>query len=71
MFILNITNLAKGKTLFFHVLFHVMFINKHNINLAVLICPKTYVCKHESKQERQHIEQKNCSNDRLSYQVTL
>ena len=37
------------------------------MNLAVLIFLKTYVCKHESKHERKHIEpkptQKNCSNE--------
>ena len=32
--------------------------DKHNINLAVLILFKTYVCKHESKRERKHIELK-------------
>ena len=31
---------------------HVMFIDKHNMNLSVLIFLKTYVCKHESKHER-------------------
>ena len=30
----------------------------HNINLAVLIFFKTYVCKHKSKRERKHIELK-------------
>ena len=30
--------------------------DKRNINLAVLIFFKTYVCKHESKRERKHIE---------------
>ena len=34
------------------VSFHVMFYDKHNINLDVLIFPKTYVCKHESKHKR-------------------
>jgi len=41
--------------------------DKHNINLAVLIFFKTYVCKHESKRERKHIElkrtQKNWPTD--------
>ena len=32
--------------------------DKHNINLAVLIFFKIYVCKHESKRERKHIELK-------------
>ena len=39
--------------------------DKHNMNLVVLIFLKTYVCKHESKHKRKHIEpkpaQKNCS----------
>jgi hypothetical protein len=34
------------------------FSNKHNMNLAVLMFFKTYVCKHESKHERKHIELK-------------
>jgi hypothetical protein len=32
--------------------------DKHNIKLVVLIFFKTYVCKHESKRERKHIELK-------------
>mgnify|MGYP007015781436 CR=1 FL=1 len=32
--------------------FHVMFCDKHNLNLDVLIFLKTYVCKHESKHKR-------------------
>ena len=32
--------------------------DKHNINIAVLIFFKTYVCKHEFKSERKHIELK-------------
>ena len=32
--------------------------DKHNINLAALIFFKTYVCKHESKRKRKHIEPK-------------
>ena len=32
--------------------------DKHNINIAVLIFFKTYVCKHESRHERKYIELK-------------
>ena len=74
MFILNIPNLHRLKLDFFPtaltaqtaqklqspVSFHITYIyDKHNINLVVLIFFKTYVCKHESKRERKHIEQKN------------
>ena len=50
MFILNIPNLQRLKLDYF--MFHVMFCDKHNMNLAVLIFLKTYVCKHESKNEK-------------------
>ena len=35
-----------------------MFCDKHNINLAVFIFLKTYVCKHKSKHKIQNIEPK-------------
>ena len=53
MFIPNIPNFQRLKVNFFMFHFISCYVyDKHNMNLAVLIFLKTYVCKHESKCER-------------------